>query len=65
MTSPTLEAFKDIFPRLSDQIVSWGTGGKNIIRLTFEDHRMMVFTYDGCDNWRLETLKFYTESLAD
>lgn len=56
-----LESFKRLCPNLANDIVGWGVGDTNALRINLEDKRMFVFTYVSDDEWSLETLKAYAK----
>lgn len=62
-THRVLDEFKRLFPKRAENIVSWGVGGDNCIRLNLEDYTMLVFTYVSDKEWSLETLKNYAKRM--
>lgn len=53
------EIFKNRFPELYSESITYFPNGKNSIRLrgvkSFPYHKDLIFTYEDDDSWRLET----------
>lgn len=63
-----LDLFTDRFPMWKDMIINWGcdTSHKpHTLRVTLNNHDILIFEYWGEGNWRLETLKVYTDRLIE
>lgn len=50
------ENFKRLFGNIEPTVFQWFQNGKNSIRLRVAFKEDMIFTYDGPDNWRLESI---------
>ena len=50
------EWFKTHFPQYAANVTEWFPNGKSCIRLRLKNHQELVVTYNGCDDWALESL---------
>lgn len=51
-----LHCFKTCLPHLGKEIIAWFPNGRNSIRVRYNDGRDFIFTFDGEEDWRYETL---------
>lgn len=51
-----LEYFKAYFPQFAEHISIWFQNGKNSIRVRQTNNSEYIFTYNGKDEWKLETI---------
>lgn len=54
--------FKHMFPEIDQAVTWWGQYGPNSIQLDTTAKVKLIFSYDGVDTWRLETIKRRMES---
>ena len=53
------EIFMTLFPTFGEHATMWFPNGKNGIRVRIDDGHEFIFTYDGKDDWNLETVGRY------
>lgn len=55
--------FKQKFPQFSKQIIQWFPNGRNSIRVRRMDGQDFIFTYQGKQNYSLETVDSFIDRL--
>lgn len=55
------EIFMTLFPTFGEHATMWFPNGKNGIRVRIDDGHEFIFTYDGKDDWSLETIGRYVK----
>lgn len=51
------------FPKESGKVEMWFPNGKNSVRVRMTDKRELVFTYNGPNDWFLETVNSFIERM--
>lgn len=57
------EQFKQLFPEYLEMLSIWFPSGKNAIRVRKLDGKEFIFTFNGSNNWRFETVDSYIKSM--
>ena len=58
------ELFKKLLPTYAEDITEWFPNGKNSVRVRNASlHQDFVFTYEGPQEWRFETVYSFTKTM--
>lgn len=55
--------FETHFPNYAKEVDVWFPSGKNTIRVRLKNRREFIFTYEGVNNMRFETLNGFIEKM--
>lgn len=58
-----LKQFEVYFPDIAKQMKTWFPNGKHSVRIRIANGREFIFTYNGEEDWMLETADSYIKKM--